>query len=387
MTSPRPAVQHRASGEPGEARVAPIELFFDLVFVFALTQVTAFLAEDLSWPGLGRGLMLLAALWWAWVCYAWLTDAVPPEAELSARLVLLAAMAAMILASLAVPRAFAEAGLLFGVAYLVVRVLHVVLYALVTRRTPDARRAVLRLAPGFLLSSALLVAAGASEDPLRPALWLLALLMDYGAPLISGVAGLRVKPAHFVERHGLFIIIALGESIVAIGAAGVSHDPAVLVAAVLGVAVAAGLWWAYFDVVALAAERRLTTLHGHERTVHARDSYTYLHLLMVAGIVLVALGIKKTLAHVDQPLDAIPAIALCGGAALYLIGHVGFRLRDLGSVNVPRLLLALVCCALVPVAVRVPAIATLATLAILLVVLGAIETYQYRDVRRTLRAD
>ena len=199
----------------------------------------------------------------------------------------------------------------------------------------------------------------------------------------------RVAPIELffdlVFVYGLFIIIALGESIVAIGAAGVSRDPAVLIAAVLAVVLAAGLWWAYFDVVALAAERRLTTLQGHARTVHARDSYTYLHFLIVAGIVLVALGIKKTLAHVDQPLDAISAIALCGGVALYLIGHVGFRLRDLGSLNVPRLLLALVCCALVPVAVRVPALATLATLAVLLVVLGAIETYQYRDVRRTLR--
>jgi low temperature requirement protein LtrA len=384
MSEPSLPSRHREGEEPREARVAPIELFFDLVFVFALTQVTAFLAQDLTWTGLGRGMMLLAALWWAWICYAWLTDAVPPEVELPARLVLLSAMAAMILASLAVPRAFAEAGLLFGGAYLAVRVLHVALYALVTRGTPEAQRAVLRLAPGFLISSVLLVAAGLAEDPLRTALWLLALLMDYAAPLVSGVAGLRVKAAHFVERHGLFVIVALGESIVAIGAAGVPQDRAVLVAAVLGVAVAGGLWWAYFDVVALAAEHQLVMLHGHERTLHARDSYTYLHFPMVAGIVLVALGIKKTLAHVDLALEAIPAMALCGGAALYLLGHVGFRLRDLGTVNVPRLLLALVCCALVPIAMRVPAVATLATLAALLAVLGAIETYQYREVRRTL---
>ena len=385
MSDSGPTLRHHGDEEPGEERVAPIELFFDLVFVFALTQVMALLAQDLSWSGLGRGMMMLAVLWWAWVCYAWLTDAVPPEAELPARLVLLAAMAAMILVSLAVPRAFGEAGLLFGGAYLVVRVLHVGLYALVTRRTLDAQRAVLRLAPGFLLSSVLLVAAGAAEDPLRSGLWLLALLMDYGAPLMSGVLGLRVKAGHFVERHGLFIIVALGESIVAIGAAGISHEPAVMVAAVLAVALAAGFWWAYFDVVALAAESRLVTLRGHERALHARDSYSYLHFLMIAGIVLVALGIKKTLAHVDQPLDVIPAVALCGGTALYLIGHVGFRLRDLGSVNVPRLLLALVCCALVLVAMRVPAITTLATLAVLLAALGALETYQYHDVRRTLR--
>jgi len=148
-----------------EQRVTPLELFFDLVFVFAITQVTGFLSDDLTWAGVARGMALLAALWWAWVGYSWLTNAVPAEEAIPARLVILSAMAAMLVASLAVPGAFGEDGVLFGLVYFAVRLLHVALYALATRNEPEVSRAVVRLAPGFLGRPALLIVAGFLDGP------------------------------------------------------------------------------------------------------------------------------------------------------------------------------------------------------------------------------
>jgi low temperature requirement protein LtrA len=375
-------------GDPTEQRVTPLELFFDLVFVFALTQVTGFLADHLTWVGMIQGAALLAVLWWAWGGYAWLTNAVPAEEVIPARLVILTAMAAMLVASLAVPDAFGEYGVLFGLSYFVVRLLQVLLYALATGGTPETRRAILRLSTGFLLAPALLIVAGFLDGFAQGLLWIFALLIDYGVALVGGVSGFRVHAGHFVERHGLVIIIALGESIVAVGVgvSGLTIGAGVIVATVLGVALAAGLWWAYFDLVMLAAERRLSRAKGEERARLARDSYSYLHLPMVAGIIFVALGVKQTLAHVGDPLGIIPAAALCGGVALYLLGHNAFRLRDVGSVSVPRLVVTVLCCALVSLAVSVPSLITLAMLAVLLCALAAFETTRSREFRRELRA-
>lgn len=377
----------KEGGDPYEQRVTPLELFFDLVFVFALTQVTDFLADHLTWTGMLQGAALLAVLWWAWGGYAWLTNAVPAEEAIGARLVILTAMAAMLVASLAVPDAFGEYGVLFGVAYFVVRLLHTVLYVLATGDTPEARQAVLRLSPSFLGAPALLILAGFLDGFAQGALWAVALAIDFGGPFVRGVSGLRVHSGHFVERFGLVVIIALGESIVAIGigASGLQFGAGVVVAAVLGVTLAAALWWAYFDLVMLVAERRLFAVKGEERARLARDAYSYLHLPMVAGIILVALGIKTTLAHVGDPLGTIPAVALCGGVALYLLGHNAFRLRDIGSVSVPRLVVTILCLALIPLAVSVPSLTTLAILAVLLCGLAAFETMRSREFRRELR--
>jgi low temperature requirement protein LtrA len=376
------------SGDLPERRVTPLELFFDLVFVFALTQVTGFLADHLTWIGMLQGATLLVVLWWAWGGYSWLTNAVPAEEVISARLVILTAMAAMLVASLAVPDAFGQYGVLFGLAYFVVRLLHVVLFVLATGNTPETQQAFLRLTPGFLLAPALLIPAGFVDGFAQGTLWAVALAIDLGVSLVRGVSGFRVHAGHFVERYGLIVIIALGESIVAIGvgASGLELGAGVVLAAVLGVALAAALWWAYFDLFVLVAERRLSEAKGAERARLARDSYPYLHLPMVAGIILVALGIKMTLAHVGDPLGTIPAVALCGGVALFLLGHNAFRLRDVGSVSVPRLVLAILCCALIPVAVSVPSLVTLAILAGLMCALAAFETATSREFRRELRA-
>jgi low temperature requirement protein LtrA len=216
---------------------------------------------------------------------------------------------------------------------------------------------------------------------------LLALAINFGGPFVFGVLGFKIHAGHFVERHGLIIIIALGESIVAIGvgASEVGLGAGVILASLLGVAVAASLWWAYFDYVVLLAERRLSGARGHERARLARDSYSYLHLPMLAGIVFVALGVKKTLAHIGDPLGTIPAVALCGGVALYLLGHNAFRLRDAGSVSVLRLVVAALSCALIPLGTQAPAILTLGTLAALLVAFVAAETLYWREDRGKLR--
>lgn len=375
-------------GDLPERRVTPLELFFDLVFVFALTQVTGFLADHLTWFGMLQGAALLVVLWWAWGAYSWLTNAVPAEEVIPARLVILAAMAAMLVASLAVPDAFGEYGVLFGVAYFVVRLLHVALSVLATANTPETRQAFLLLAPGFLAAPALLIPAGFADGPAQGALWAAAIAIDLGVSFVRGVSGFRVHADHFVERHGLIVIIALGESIVAIGvgASGLSIGAGIVVGAVLGVALAGALWWAYFDLVTLAAGRRLSAAKGAERARLARDSYSYLHLPMVAGIIFVALGIKQTLAHVGDPLGTIPAVALCGGVALYLIGHNAFRLREAGGVSVARLVVTIFCLALIPLAASVPSLLTLATLAALMCALAAFETTRSREFRRELRA-
>jgi low temperature requirement protein LtrA len=375
-------------GDLYEQRVTPLELFFDLVFVFALTQVTGFLADHLSWTGMLQGAALLVVLWWAWGGYVWLTNAVPAEEVIPARLVILIAMAAMLVASLAVPDAFGEYGVLFGLSYFVVRLLHVLLFVLATGVPSEAHQAMLRLAPGFLGAPALLIPAGFVDGFAQGALWAAAIGIDLGVSLVGGVSGFRVHAGHFVERFALIVIIALGESIVAIGvgASGLDLGTGVVLAAVLGVALAAALWWAYFDLVMLVAEQRLFAAKGAERARLARDAYPYLHLPMVAGIIFVALGIKQTLGHVGDPLGSVPAVALCGGVALYLLGHNAFRLRDVGSVSVPRLVVTVFCCSLIPVAVSIPSLITLAILAGLMCALAAFETMRSREFRRELRA-
>lgn len=371
----------------GEQRVTPLELFFDLVFVFALTQVTGFLTHHLTWLGVLQGAALLAALWTAWEGYAWLTNAVPAQEAIPARLLIFLAMAAMFVASLAVPGAFGEYGVIFGSAYFLVHLLQVILYALASGREPE-RRAVFRLAPGFLGSPALLIVAGFLDGYAQGTLWATALAVEYGLAFVRGVSGFRIHPGHIAERHGLVVIIALGESIVAVGvgASGVRLGISVIVAAVLGIALAAALWWTYFDLVMLSAERRLKEARAEQRARLALDSYAYLHLPMVAGIVFAALGVEETLAHVGEPLGTIPAVALCGGVALYLLGHNAFRLREEGTVSVTRLVVAIVCLGLIGVGISVPSLVTLAVLTVLLCALAAFETATSGEFRRELRA-
>jgi low temperature requirement protein LtrA len=369
-----------------EHQVTPLELFFDLVFVFAITQVTTLLARDPTWHGVLRGMLVLVALWWAWTGYAWLTSTMDVD-EGGVRLAMLASMGAMLFTALAVPGAFGDDAVLFGVFYLLVRILHVVLYAIVGRDDPDLLGAVVRFAPTAIFGASLLLLAGFFHGDERVALWVVALAIDYVGPAVIGAGrGWRIAPEHFAERHGLIILIALGESIVAIGiGAGFELVTRVIVAAALGIVVVSALWWLYFDVAAILARSRLTQASGVEQARLARDSYSYLHLPMVAGIVLFALGLKITIRHVGEDLDTVPAVGLCGGAALYLLGHVAFLARTTGRLWRRRTIGAVVLLALIPAAVAVPALAALGLVAAVCSSVVAYEAIRRREHRTQVR--
>jgi low temperature requirement protein LtrA len=372
----------------GEPRVSPLELFFDLVFVFALTQVTFLLAEDLTPAGLLRGLAVLAIVWWSWVGFSWLTNYVASDDGWT-RLVLFAAMGAMLVMSLAVPTAFGSDGLTFGAGYLALSLLFIATYAVTTRNDPEVFGAVLRLSPGVLIPAVLVLGAGFLDaGPGRGALWALALVVAMVGPFVSGTEGWRVHAGHFSERHALIIIIALGESIVSIGVglSGEALGVAQLSGAMLGLIACCCLWWLYFDVVALVAERRLEAAEGSARNAMARDSYSYLHFPMVAGIVLFALGVKKVLIDVDGPLKQVALAALLGGVALYLLGHVGFRLRNTGTLNTQRLVLAVALLLAWPLLGGVDGLAVLIGVTVALVLLVGYETVKYREARHAVRA-
>jgi low temperature requirement protein LtrA len=369
-----------------EHQVTPLELFFDLVFVFAITQVTTLLANNPTWGGVLRGMLVLVALWWAWTGYAWLTSTMDVD-EGGVRLAMLASMAAMLVAALAVPGAFGNDAVLFGFAYLLVRLLHLVLYVIVGRDDPGLVGAVLRFAPTAICGASLLLVAGFLDGDERIALWLIALVIDYVGPaLVGGGRGWRIAPEHFAERHGLIILIALGESIVAIGVgAGFELGVAVIVAAALGVVVVSALWWLYFDVAAILARTQLIQTSGIEQARLARDSYSYLHLPMVAGIVLFALGLKTTLGHSGDNLDTVPAVGLCGGAALYLLAHIGFLFRTTRRIFRRRSIAAVVLLAVVPAALAIPALAALGVVSVVCSLVVAYEAIRRREHRLQVR--
>ena len=371
--------------EPGEHAVTPLELFFDLVFVFAITQVTSLLTHDPSWHVVFRGLLVLAAVWWAWTGYAWLTSTLDVD-EGGVRLAMLTAMAAMLGVALAVPGAFGSDAVLFGFSYLLVRVFHVVLYGRAVRDDPDFLGAVLRLAPSELAGALLIVVAGFLSGDARIALWIFALVIDYGGPAVVDVHGWRIAPQHFAERHGLIVLIALGESVIAIGVgAGFALTKGVIAGAALGVVVISALWWLYFDVAAIFTRTRLVEARGVDQVRLARDAYSYLHLPLIAGIVLFAFGLKTTLHHVDDALDIVPATALCGGVALYLLGHVAYLFRATGRIFRRRSIGAVVLLLLVPAAAAIPALAALALVSAVCSFVVAYEALRYRSHRMRVR--
>jgi low temperature requirement protein LtrA len=367
-------------------RVTPLELFFDLVFVLAITQCTAFMSHDPTWAGLGKGLLVLGVLWWSWVGYAWLTSVVDPE-EGAVRIAIFAAMAGLLITAICVPQAFGDLALEFAIAYGVVRGAHIALFVLASRDDPALRHSVWGLAAGTAIGVGLLIAASFLDGLGQAGLWALALLLDMGEPFLFGSEGWKLVPGHFAERHGLIVLIALGESIVAIGAGAEAHLSAgIVAAAVLGIALAAALWWIYFDVVALVSARRLAqAAEGRVRNELARDAYSYLHFPMVAGIVLAALGLKRTLGQVGDPLDTVLGFALLGGVALYLLGHVAFRYRQIHTINRHRLLLALALLALLPAASQISALALLGLVAAVLAAMIVYETRSYGEGRDRVR--
>ena len=371
-----------------EHRVTPRELFFDLVFVFAFTQVATLLANEPTFTGIGQGVLVLAALWWAWAAYAWLTNIVDPE-ESVVGLALLVALIAMFVAALVVPEAFGDEGVLFGAAFFVVCAMHLAFNALVGRGNPDLLGAVLRLAPWALLGATLILVAGFA-DGARTWLWIAALACTYVGALFSGSAGWLVHPSHFAERYGLVLIIALGEAFISIGIGATGTDIGLgeVAAAILGLLVATSFWLAYFDFFSLRGERLLVEAQGPERVALARDAYAYLHFPMIVGIVLFAFAMKIVVAHVGDELDYVAAFALCVGSALYLLTYSAIRIRVVRrwQVSRGRFIAALCFVLLLPVATMVPALAALALVTAVWIGLHAYELVRWRDARAESRS-
>jgi low temperature requirement protein LtrA len=383
--------RHRIGGIRREGeRVTPLELFFDLVFVLAITQCTGLMSHDQTWSGLAQGLLILGVLWWAWVGYAWLTSVIDPEA-LAIRGVIFVAMAALLIVAICVQEAFGNLALTFALAIGVFRAAHIALFWLAGAEAADGdlRRSVIGLAVSTVLAVGVLILASLFDGIAQGALWALAILLDMAGPYLFGAEGWKLVPGHFAERHGLIVIIALGESIVAIGVgASGALDLGIGTAAVLGVFLAAALWWTYFDVVALISARRLGEAEpGRVQNELARDSYSYIHLLLVAGIVLMALGLKVTIGHHSEHLHYVAAFALLGGVATYLIGLVSFRYRHVKTVNRRRLGLAIALLLLVPVATAVPALISLVVVVVLVWVMIAFEHRGYGPGREELRRE
>lgn len=359
------------------------------------------MADDLTGRGIVRGMLVLALLWWCWVGYAWLSSVVRADEGIG-RVAMFGAMAAMLALALSVPEAFDDlpGGLsgpvVLAIAYLAVRLLHLAIFWLAAGEDPGLRRQLLRFMPSVLGSTALLLVASQLDGRAQTLMWVAVVIVDYAGTMLAGASGWRLNSAGlFAERHGLILIVALGESIVAIGV-GVAALPIsapIVVASVLGLTIAGGIWWAYFDVVSLMAERVLRRAQGEERTRMARDAYSYLHLPMIAGVVLLALGMKKVLEYagdgihhdLSEALASLPLAAMYGGVALYLLANVAFKYRIVRSVNVHRIAAGALLLALIPLAAQIPALAALGLLTAVTVAVIAFEAVRFSEIREQVR--
>jgi low temperature requirement protein LtrA len=389
--------------EQAQARVTPLELFFDLVFVFALTQVTAYMADELNWQGILRGALVIMLLWWAWTGYAWLANVASAE-EPPIKLSILAGMSAMFVLALCIPEAFDDApgGLngpvVLALCYLLFRFMHFVMFMIVARDDPGLRSQLLRFAPSVLVGSAVLLVASQYDGWAQTALWMLALVADYVGTALGGFSGWRLPaPGHFSERHGLILIVALGESIVAIGV-GVAKEPiswVIILASLLGLVLASAMWWAYFDVSALLGEHALASEPPETRVRLARNAYSFGHMPLAVGVVLVALGLKEVLLYVSdsshheltEPLPSVALAALIGGVVVYLLGHVVFKWLTVHSVSAVRLAAAGVLLLAIPVIAGRPALLQLGVVALIVVCAVLIESVVFAESRRRIRAE
>jgi low temperature requirement protein LtrA len=384
--------QRRRDGDA--QRVTPLELFYDLVFVFAVTQVSHLLLADLTWQGAGEALFVLLVVWWAWNYTTWVTNELDASFVV-VRLVLIGLMLGSLLMAVAIPDAFGSRGLLFAGSYVAIQLgRHTFLTLMASDRGTIERERASRILTWFAAAAVFWLAGAFAEGDDRAVLWLVALAIDLSAPLVTFWVPRRprlspsawdVETSHFAERFQLFIIIALGETVIITGAttAELDLDLARLVALSFAFLATAAFWWLYFDYVAVIAERRLEL--SADRTRLARDGYTYLHAVMVAGIIVSAVGDELVIAH---PLDELPTaelLVVAGGPALYLLAHVFFRLRLAGSVSRKRLAGAVGCVAAGFVGLVAPA---LVVAGLTLVVLGAvIGAERLAERRRSARGE
>jgi low temperature requirement protein LtrA len=375
-----------------EQRTTTLELFYDLVFVFAVTQVSHLLLEHLTWEGAGQAAMVLLVVWWSWNYTTWVTNELDPE-SIVVRLLLIALMLGSLLMAIAIPDAFGDKALLFAGSYVGIQVgRHLFLTFVAAEGGTIERQRAGRILVWFLAAGALWLAGAIADDGARTVLWLAALALDYGAPLVTFwvPARERLRPeawdvgtAHFAERFQLFIIIALGETIVITGATTADLELTTARVAALGLAflATAALWWLYFNLVANIAQRRLA--QAENRTLLARDAYTYLHVVIVAGILLSAVGDELVIAHPTEELPDPEVIAVVCGPALYLLAHVLLRLRMTGTISPRRLMGAIACLAVGAIGTFAPALVVAALLlAVLVAVIVADQLAANRRRRR-----
>jgi low temperature requirement protein LtrA len=382
----------RSVGE--EQHATTLELFYDLVFVFAVTQVSHILLADLSWRGAAQSMLVLAVVWWAWNYTTWVTNELDPD-SIVVRLLLLGLMFASLLMAVAIPDAFGSRSLLFAASYVTIQVgRHLFLtFASASRGTVERERAA-RILIWLTVAGLFWLAGGATDGTTRDVLWVIALAIDYGGPValywVPGRPQLTnetwdVETSHFAERFQLFIIIALGESIVITGAttADLELDTARVVGFALAFLSTAAMWWLYFNYVAAIAQRRLET--APNRTLLARDGYTYLHVVLVAGIIVGAVGDELVIAHPTDVLPAAEVVVIVAGPAVYLLGHSLFRLVMAGSISWKRTGGAIACIPIGLIGLAVPAL-VLATLVVAMFV-TVIVSERIAYLRRAARGE
>jgi low temperature requirement protein LtrA len=372
-----------------EQHATTLELFYDLVFVFAITQVSHYLLEHLTWEGAGQAALVLLVVWWSWNYTTWVTNELDPE-SIAVRTLLIALMLASFLMAVAIPEAFGSRALLFAGAYVVIQLgRHSFLTFVAGAPGSPERMRASRILIWFAAAGVLWLAGGIVDGPARTVCWLLALAIDYAGPLFTYyVPGLEPVPpsawnvevSHFAERFQLFVILGLGESIVVTGAttSGEELGAGRLAAFVVAFLGTAAMWWVYFNASWVVAARRLEL--SANRTQMARDAYTYLHVVIVAGVIIAAVGDELLLAHPDETLHGADVVALCAGPALYLFAMVLFRLRMAGTLSVKRLAGALACVACMALGSVLSALA-LAT--ILVLVLVAVVTAEHVATARS----
>jgi low temperature requirement protein LtrA len=361
--------------EPADGPVSTLELFFDLVFVFAITQLTAALAAEPTWLGFGRVLVVFSLVWWMYGGYGWLTNAVPPDRK-SVRLLLLAGMAGFLVLALSIPTAFGRDGLAFGLGYLFLVALHAAVF---NRAQPALARTAHRFSPFNVGSALLLVVASQLAEPARAALWVAAIGLQWVSPFFTPIQQIRIRTGHIVERYGLVLIIVLGESVVAIGvgADGLPIGPVLLLTTVLALAVCAGLWWLYFIGEGDRAERALHALAPERRTAMVFTAFFYAQVPMLLGVVCFAAGVKKAIGHPLDPTPPAAALFLAGGVALYLAGGTLFRLAVLAPGPAgQRAVAVLPALAIGLVGPAVNAVAELSALFVLLLVAAVLDRRQ-----------
>ncbi len=373
--------------EERDKKASYLELFFDLVFVFAFTQVTALILEDTSAAGFLRSTLVLAMVWWAWSAYAWLTNAIDIE-NVVTRLLIFTAMGAGFFMALAVPDAFQDEAAWFAVAYFVVRILQSVLFAWGVRDDPGNLRATVLLACWFVPAALVALVGGFVDSEYRAWFWLASLAIDVVGALFAARGEWRVSPSHFAERFGLIVIIALGESIVAIGigTSQLTRDTTYALSVVVAFAGVAALWWAYFDFTALAAERSLRRAPPAKRGPLARDLFTYFHFPVVLGVIFYAVAAKKTLEHPLDPLSRPGRWALGLGVACYLVSFVLMRYRVLRRVAWERVAAAAVALVVAVLLDGTDAIVTVGAVVTVVILSVLVETLRLRDIRAELRA-